>query len=569
VSRISKPVGFSALFLTAALLTAACSTSDNSNLSAEKIGSPQATGQSGNSPQMGGTLVDLQNFSPGEQSHFDPALTSELLGAQVTILLYDGLTEFDFTDREHPVLKPNVAEKFTHNDTADQWTFTIRKDVKYSDGSEVKASDFKYAWEQVLSPALASDLTYLLEIIKGAKEIEDGSATELSGVVADDAAGTLTVTLASPFAEFGGVVSHPVFSPKPKALYQAMANKADWEKGLMIGNGPFKMKQPYASGDQQVVLVRNDQYFGGITGHKAYLDEIDFKISKDQDSAYTDFEAGNGDTGYIPSGKYDEATGKYPHATEPNLGLYYFAFNQENPAVGGPKNLKLRQAISLAIDRQGINKAVYDGSRRMPTGMTPPGVPGYQAGLCGIYCPEHPDLDRAKQLIQQWKSEGGSQSEPLKIQLNAGAGHEDVVNIMVANLKEIGIDAQPDPRDGKTYFKEMRQGGCVFCRTGWIWDYPIYDNGVYALLHSASIGGDNLARFKDDQVDKDILDARKTTDDAKRAELDRAAEKGGLDAVATVPLNWYAGNIVYTDKVQGLVQNPLQFVLYENIWLKK
>ncbi len=561
---------FGALVVAGAFVLASCgSSTTTSNPTSGSVAPGDTAGSGGGAgqPVTGGTFVDLQNFSTGEPAHIDPALASELNGAQVAALLYDGLTEYDFTDRANPVLKPSIAESFTSNDTADQFTFKLRKDVTYSDGTPVVASDFKNAWEQVLNPALASDLTYLLEIIKGAKDIEKNGATELSGVVADDAAGTLTVTLDEPFADFPGVVSHPVFSPKPKALYTAKT-AADWEKTAMVGDGPFKMKKAYASGDQQIELVRNDTYFGGLEKHKAYLDQIDFKISKDIDSAYADFEAGNGQTAAIPSGKFSEATKTYPNATQPSLGLYYFAFNQEDPVVGGAKNLKLRQAISLGIDRQGINKAAYDGSRRMPTGITPPGLPGFKEGLCGDYCPESPNLDKAKQLLADWKSAGGSLSAPIKIQFNAGSGHEDVVNVMVANLKDLGIDAEADPRDAKTYFKDMRGGACQLCRAGWIWDYPIYDNGVNALLNSASIGGDNLARFNDPAVDKDITDARKTTDPAKRASLYQAAEKGGLDAMATMPVNWYAGNIVYTDKVQNYIYTPLQFTLYEDLWLK-
>ena len=139
---------------------------------------------------------------------------------------------------------------------------------------------------------------------------------------------------------------------------------------------------------------------------------------------------------------------------------------------------------------------------------------------------------------------------------------------MVANLKEAGIDAVGDPRDSKTYFSEMRRGDCVVCRAGWIWDYPIYDNGVNAEMKSSSINGDNLARLNDPEVDKAIEDARAEKDADTRAALYQKAEKKGLDALAVMPINWYAGQIVYTDKVANLVQNPLQFVYYENVWLK-
>src|SRR5690606_9834943 len=147
-------------------------------------------------------------------------------------------------------------------------------DVTYSDGTPVKASDFKYAWEAVLNPQVASEIAYIVEPIKGAKDVEEGTTKELSGAVAADEAGTLTVPPDAPSAEFGGAVSHAVFSPKPKEAFSKLENPADWEKQVMIGNGPFKMTKPWSAEDQEVVLERNDTYWGGLEGHKAYLDKI-------------------------------------------------------------------------------------------------------------------------------------------------------------------------------------------------------------------------------------------------------------------------------------------------------
>jgi oligopeptide transport system substrate-binding protein len=291
-------------------VTAACKAPMPSGLPAGKVAPRTPAASPAGTPVVGGTLVDLYDFAGGAQDHIDPATASVLQGAQMAQILYDGLTEYDFADPANPVLKPAVAESFQSNDKADVWTFKLRKDVTFSDGTAVTASDFKCAWEQVLNPDLASEIAYILEKIKGAKDVEEGKTTDLAGVVADDAAGTLTVTLEAPFADFAGVVSHPVFSPKPRAKVAETASAADWEKGLMIGNGPFKMTKPWSSEDQEVVLERNEKYWGGIEGHLAYLDKIQFKVSKDVDSAYTDFEAGNGQTAQIPSGKFKEATGK-------------------------------------------------------------------------------------------------------------------------------------------------------------------------------------------------------------------------------------------------------------------
>lgn len=560
-----------ALLLLLALLFAACSGADSGTTgtgTTAESGAEETAADGGETAESeageGGTLVDLQNFSVGDPDHVDPALASTFQGAQVSVLLYDGLTEFDFTDPENPELLPQVAESFEPNADATEWTFQLRDDVAFSNGDPVLPSSFAYAWNRAVDPEFASEIAYHFDPIAGAAEVADGSASELSGVVADDEAMTLTVTLSYPFADFGGVVSHPVFSPMPEAVMADLEDQTQWEQDVMIGNGPFVMAEPWTH-DVSIVLERNEEYYGGLTGELAVLDGLEFTISADVDSAYADFEAGNGQTGYIPSGRFAEATAAYANATEPNLGLYNFFINQESQ-LGGEENLKLRQAIALAIDRESINDTVYNGARQLPTGVTPPGVPGYEEGVCGEWCAY--DAERAQELVDEWRADGGTLDAPITINFNAGSGHEEVVTLMQANLEAIGLEAQLDGRDSTTYFSQMREGACELCRAGWIWDYPVYDSALYSLFHSASIDGDNFPRLDDPEIDALIGEARATIDDDERFALYREVEQRALDTVAVVPINWYTGQIVYDESVVNLVQTPLQFVLYERVGLQ-
>ena len=522
----------------------------------------------------GGELTDYaQLASGGDDTTFDPGAVQTLDESQVTTALYDGLTDYDFTDTCNPVLKPLVAEKFSPNADASVWTFTVKKGEKFADGTPVLPSNFKKGWERAGSQKFASPYGYLINYIKDGSKLQDGSVNDLPAIVADDSAMTLTVTLESANADFGGIVSHPFFSPIANADLQKLGNEpAGWgDKGATIGNGPFKFVSADAPDSGKVVIERNPNWGGNVYGDKkATLDKIIFNITADTATSYQAFESGEGDTATLPSGKTAEAAAKYGNTTKsPQTGVYYFDFGFADPVLGGEKNVKLREAISMAIDRNEINTKVYDGVRNLPTGITPPGIPGFKADLCD-YCKT--DKVAAKKAFDEWTAAGGKLTAPLKISFNSGGGHEGVVQIMQANLKDVlGIDSELNPIE-KSYFREIaKEGACQICRSGWYADYPTYGNFMVDLFSKASIGGNNLGRNDDPKFESIIADAQKETDATKRGELYNQAEQQILNnAVSVIPLNWYVGDQVFNkDKVVNFVDPPLGLYLWEKVGVKK
>ena len=504
------------------------------------------------------TLVDLQNFSGGEPDHLDPALADTLQSAQVPWLLYQRLTD---TDVNGKVVAEAAEPGWKVNADSTQFVFTLKKGLKFSNGEDVTPTSFKKAWERVLQPALASTLAYHLLPIKGATEVNEGKATDLTGVTVDDNARTITINLVSPFADFAAVVSHTVFSPLPKVALD-LKDPTRWEQGAMIGNGPYTMTKGWEH-NREVDLVANDKFAGGP---KAKIKNLQMTISKDVDSQYSAFRAGKGDTAYIPPGKFKEATTQYKkNLTEPLLNVYKFEIGQDNPNLGGDKNEKLRQAISVAIDRNRINQQVYNGSREDATGLTPPKIPGYRPGLCH-YCTYN--VDEAKRLLQEW---GGDPAKlNIKIGTNTGSGHEPVVAIIVENLKAVGITAELDPLNPDTWTDDLKKpGGCQLCRSSWAWDYPVYDNVLSSQYLTSSIGSDNYSRFSNPDFDRMIADARATKDQSAREAKYRAAETFILDRAITVPINWYRGQVVIAPRVDGLQMTPLSFVTYQTASLNK
>ncbi|MGB2756874.1 MAG: ABC transporter substrate-binding protein, partial [Acidimicrobiia bacterium] len=485
-----------AISIAVSVLALGCSDSGSSKSAKKSAAGPSLDAVScGTLPnakvKAGGELVDYAQLSDsGSDTSFDPAVVQTLDESQITSAVWDGLTDFDFSEKCSPVLKPQVAESFKPNADASVWTFKIRSDAKFSNGEKITPSTFKASWERAGSKDVASPYGYLIAYVEGGAELQDGSATALKGVKADDASSTLTVTLAAANADFASIVSHPFFGPVSKADRDRLGmTSPGWgDKGAMIGNGPFKIEK---ADETEVVLVPNTSWTGNVYGDKKVnLDKITIKTTVDVESAFQAFEAGDGQTATIPSGQFGPAMDKYKNTVKsPTMGAYYFDFGDSDPQLGGEKNVLLRQAISLAIDRDEINDKVYEGTRATPTGVTPPGIPGFKKGLCD-YCAL--DVAKAKKLLKQWTDAGGTLTEPIKIDYNEGGSHGDVVQVIISNLKKnLGIDAVAAPV-AENYFRDVaKEGGCHFCRSGWYADYPTYGNFMVDLFSKASIDGNN------------------------------------------------------------------------------
>ncbi|MBX3286663.1 MAG: peptide ABC transporter substrate-binding protein [Acidimicrobiales bacterium] len=514
----------------------------------------------------GGTFTDYAFLSDsGTNTSFDPGVVQTLSESQITTSLFDGLTDFDFSEKCAPELKGAVAESWEANDDATEYTFKIKDDQVFSNGEPVLPSSFKLGWERAGSAELASAYGYLIGYIKGGADLQAGDVDTLDSIVADDDAMTLTVTLESPNADFPSIVTHPFFSPIDKADAEKIGNKTGWgTAGITVGNGPFKLEK---ADETEVVLVPNDKWAGNVYGDtEVNLDKLVFKQTIDVETAYQAFESGEGDDAPVPSGKYQDAMAAYPQNTveDPNMGSYYFDFGEDDPQLGGPDNVELRRAISLAIDRDELNEKVWEGTRSVSTGIVPPGIPGYKADLCE-YCKT--DKEAAKEHFKKWEDAGGKLTKPIRIDYNEGGSHGDVAAIIQANLKDtLGIDAELGGV-AEDYFKVVAEpGGCQLCRSGWYADYPTYGNFMVDLFSKASIGGNNFGRFENADFEDLIKQAQAETDDAKRGELYNQAEEILLnDQTAAVPLVFYTGGQVFRDNVHNYDQPPLGIMVWERV----
>lgn len=508
--------------------------------------------------QKGGTF----KFYIAEPAFIDPVNLQESEGTQVGQAVFDSLVAFDPITSE---VKPAAAERWESNEDATVWTFYLVKGAKFHNGREVTAADFKYAWERICNPVNESEISYHLAVVKGYDEMqaEKNPATELSGVkVIDDH--TLEVTLNYGFADFEYVVGHPALAPVPKE---------EVEKGGFsdkpIGNGPFMMAEPWAH-DQYVKITKFPDYYG----QEPNIDGVDFVILADQDTAFLEFQAGNLDFVPIPTGQIQATVTEYgesPDGYTVNPGkqvslgaeqaIYYLLVNNTDATL---KNEKVRQALSLAIDRQEICDKVFEGTRTPATGIVPPGIVGHTADA---FAYAKYDVEAAKKALADAGYPNGQGFPKISLDLNSGSGHEDILQLVQEDFKAIGVESEIVGTEWAQYLDKLEAKKYQVGRLGWIADYPIMDNFLYPLFKSGS--SDNYSFYSNPEVDAKLDQARTTTDDDARVAIYQDVEKTVGDAAAVIPMFYYRHTRVASDRVNAGVYSANGLFSFDTVWLKQ
>lgn len=511
-------------------------------------------------PVQGGTL----NVHLGQISFIDPMLAFESEGIQVANALFDCLTKFDFVTSE---LKPDVATSWDVNADATVFTFHLKQGTKFHNGREVVAADFKYQWERLSNPANEASYGFLLSMIKGYDDMqaETDPATELSGVkVIDDY--TLEVTCAYPCAELPYVLAYPDCAPVPK---EEVEKDPAAFAAMPIGNGPFKMVEPWVAG-QGVKVVRFEEY----TGTKPNIDGINFVEYSDVDTAFLDFQAGNLDWTQIPTGQYKATVEKYGRADDgltanpgkqvqdgTELGLVELIFNNQDELL---KNADLRRACSLAINRQAICDAVWEGVRVPASDIIPSTLPGHAENTWPY---SHYDLQAAKDMLAKAGYPNGKGLPTLKISFSTGGDTETWMQLVQADLKAIGINTEFDTSDAPTYWANVMEGKYQFGRSGWSCDYPTMDDFLSILFDSTS--GQNLVKYKNPAVDEALKKARGIVDTDERLKAYQAINATIGEDCPEAPIAYYTHYHVTSERVHNLTLSPMYYLDFVSCWISQ
>ncbi|WP_312720435.1 ABC transporter substrate-binding protein [Mobilicoccus sp.] len=480
--------------------------------------------------------------------------TGESCGHDIVELFTSTLFKYDpETGEPHPDLAESV-------ETTDNQKFTvkIKGDRKFSDGTPVTAKSFVDAWNYTAYSPNGQYLAYFMSPIKGYADVtsedpdgEDGpkkapepKAKTMSGLkVVDDT--TFTIETSEPVSNLPVRLGYTAFAPQPEAFFkdpEAFGKKP-------IGAGPYQV-ETYEQG-RQAVLVKNPNYNGEFGGH---VDKITFRIYQDSEAAYNDLLAGNLDvTDEIPSSalvgkKYQsDLPDRWAQSPYPAIQTVTFAPDKVSPDYANPK---LRQAISMAINRQKVIDDQFDGARQPADGWAAPGVEGFKAGACGEFCTYNPE--KAKQLLQE---AGGFKGGKLTISYNADSAHKDWVTATCNSIRgALGVDCVATPVTDFATFRDQIGAGKMkgMFRSGWIADYPHIENFLTPVFGKGGASNDN--KYDNPEFEKKLTEAGKAQGEASLAAYQEAEQLLAADMPA-IPMWYYTAQIGWSEKVENVKVN--------------
>lgn len=504
-----------------------------------------------------GIREQILHFGNGaEPQDLDPQLVTGVTEHHLIMSMLEGLVIEDPVDL-HPI--PGVAERWEISPDGLTYTFFLRKNAKWSNGDAVTARDFLESYKRILTPSLASQYAYMHHVVKHAQAYNEGKLTDFTKVgyqAPDDH--TFVVTLESPTPYLLSLMNHtswwPVHVPtiaKHGPVYQR-GNR--WTRvGNFVGNGPFQLdKWRYNYG----VEVRKSPTYWDAANVR--LNRIHFYAIESQETEERAFRAGLLHvTQPPPVSKIEVYQQRWPERIRisPYLGVYFYRINTTKPPLN---DKRVRRALCMAVDREGIVKNVTRGGQLPANHFTPPGTAGFHARA---RIPT--DLEQARRLLAEAGFPDGKGLPPIELLYNTQETHRLIAEaIQQMWKKNLGIDARLVNQEWKVYLDSQKTLNYQVCRAGWIGDYVDPNSFLDMWLTD---GGQNETGWSNKEYDRLIREAGRTIDQAKRLELFQRAEEILLDEVPVLPIYFYTRVALIHPALKGwnptiLDNHPYKFV---------
>ncbi len=491
----------------------------------------------------------------------DPALNSAVDGGNMLITLFETLLIID----ENNEVQPGQAEKWDVSEDGLTWTFTMRDDLKWSDGSKLDATDFEYTMKRICDPKTAAPYG---ETVVGM--IEGYPDADKLNVKASDDGKTLTIGLSYPCSYFDKIVAFGTMSPVQKATVEANGDAWATKPETYICNGPYMIKS-WTPGER-IVCVKNPNYNGGWNKDKIVTETINFLLLEDSSAAYAAYTSGEAllikdvPTEEIPGFKKAADGGDF--YVDTILGTYYLNLNCAKTPFN---DANVRKALNLAIDRDYIANTIMQGTYTPAYNFVGPGVVDAQGMFFDNAVKENGDKTyiskdyeankkAAKEALAAAGYPDGKGFPTITYSTNDSGYHVAVAEYLQECYKEVlGITLKIDKVEWSSFTSQRRAGDYEMARNGWVMDYNDASNMI-ELLYSTN--GNNDGKYKSANFDKAIDDSKVADKDAHFKAL-HEAEQIMMEDYANIPVAYYNDFWLQSSSLKGTWHSPYGYWYFQ------
>ena len=532
-------------------------------------GSKSGGAKSGDTTQTaaGKKILTIQ-LGPDVES-IDPALNSAVDGANYILFAFDNLLKMDKDGK----VVPGLAEKYEVSDDQLTWTFHLRDGLKWSDGSALTADDFVYSWQRLVDPSVAAPYAQtVLGMVEGYDDAigrpdADGNTTvdpdptKLKVEAPDEK--TLIVHMAKPTPYFDKLAAFVSLSPVKKDVVEANPDGWSIDPKTYISTGPFKLTgwEP----GSYLMFEKNENYWDADS---IKLDGIKCLLMQDQNATFSAYESGDAlMIKDVPTQEITTLKGRSDFHIDPILGTYYLDLNTTLDEFKDPK---VREALSLALDRKYISETITSGTYTPASGFVSEGVTDWNGTAwqdnitdksAYINIDDHAgNLAKAKELLKEAGYENGVGLPEMVYSTNDASYHKKIAEYLQQAWGELGLKVQVNIVEWKSFTPQRRSGNYQIARDGWVMDY----NDPSNILELALTGnGNNNAKYSNPEFDALMSKAATEKDPQTRFGYLHQAEDFIMKDTAMVPLLYYNDFYLQSDKITGSWHSPDGFWHFE------
>ena len=449
-----------------------------------------------------------------EPKSIDPGLLTDQSGIAVNSLVSEGLTR----QGKDGTPEPGLAEKWDVSEDGLTWTFHLRENIKWSSGEPVTADDFKFAWLRVLEPATASEYAYMLHYIKGGQAYNEGKGKkEDVGINVIDSR-TLEVKLERPTAYFASLAASPTYAPIREKFFDEKGKNFALEADAMEYSGPYKIKN--WKHDSNFIMVKNENYWNK---DHIKIDEVEMVLVADSTAELNAFNNGEIELIRLTAEQYKRYE-KDPRVNVfRNNSVWYLEYNMENKFLA---NKKIRQALTLAVDKEEMANTIVKGTGEAAYGIVPTGFPGESKTFREENGDSYPKYnpEEEKRLYKEGLAELGVTELPeLSLIINEAGNNKKIAEYVQEKIRtNLGANIRIEPIPFKERMARLQQKDFEIVLSGWGSDYA--DPMTYIDLFVTN-GGNNHSSYSNPKYDELIKTANNSSDNKVRMQAMRDAEK--------------------------------------------